>query len=189
MQQLEFENWWKEFQSYHEKDNDNGSREYKELLWTLNSFSKEKQIAFIDELQKNKHPSYACELIPIYGNTRQLNHLRTLLLFNLIFKSKRTQIDYIVIAILKSYRKTDYLLLKLFSILRNDYSSAILEAMFEANKKLFIINFNKMLDKYSEIKYDRFKHLINRTDVNRFLKENLTDDKMALIENFKHIRN
>ena len=76
MEQIEFESWWKEFQSNHEKDNDNGRRATTELSWTLKGYSVAKRIAFIDALRRNRKSGYTFELIPIYGNQRQKIGLR-----------------------------------------------------------------------------------------------------------------
>lgn len=84
MSTLEFDKWWKEFDYYHIKDNDNGKSLINELMWTLQGFTKRKRIAFINALIKRKNMSIAVNLIPKYGNLYQKLLLRLYLFFQKI---------------------------------------------------------------------------------------------------------
>jgi hypothetical protein len=86
MEQLEFKDWLKDLERYHDKKNDNGLNIINEIKWTLNGFSKEKRTSFINELIKHNEKFYAKALIPIYGSKRQKMYLKIHLFFGWLKK-------------------------------------------------------------------------------------------------------
>jgi len=185
MEQIDFESWWKEFQFNHEKDNDNGKSERAELSSTLKGFTKEKRIAFIDALTRNRKTNYTFELIPIYGNQRQKIFLRILLLNKILFAKKSHFSTDLVIAIMKTYKPIDYMLLRSFFYVNSDYNLNILKALYELDKGFFLLEFKNVLKKTPYNNWLNLHGLFNNTNARDFLKSNLTKTEFEKLEAFE----
>ncbi len=189
MGQIEFESWWKEFRSKHEKDNDNGAREIKELLWTLKGFSDAKRIAFIDELLEHNNLVYACRSIPDYGNQRQKNTLRIKLISKIIIDRKNYVIRELALAIIKTYKPKDYLLLKWFFYINTDFDSMVMKALYGLDKVFFLSVFKTILRKTPNNYWLNLRGLFNDNDSRDFLKLSLTMFEIKKLEEFEIIDN
>jgi hypothetical protein len=86
--QLEFDQWWKDFESKHKNDKDGGFEELDDLKRTLGTFPADKQIHFIDELISRNKIIIASELIELFGNTKQKRFIREKLKAWIISKSE-----------------------------------------------------------------------------------------------------
>ena len=185
MEQIEFESWWKEFQFNHEKNNDNGARGISDLLWTLKGFSIDKRIAFIDELIKHEYVVYACRLIPLFGNRRQKRGLRIKLINKIIFDKKNYITKELALAILKTYKPIDYLLLKCFFYVNINFDPMVMTALYENDKKFFLSVFRNILRKTPNTYWLNFRGLFKNTDVRDFLKSRLEKNEMEKLEIFE----
>jgi hypothetical protein len=185
MEQIDFESWWKEFQFNHEKQNDNGARMLNDLLWTLKGFSDTKRIAFINELIEHNNLVFACRSIPFYGSQRQKNILRFKLISKIIFDRKNHIMHELALAILKTYKPRDYLLLKCYFYVNIEFDSMVMQALYEQDKVFFLSVFKNILRKTPNTYWLNVHVLINNTDSRDFLKSNLTKIEMKKLEEFE----
>jgi len=154
MKSIEFQKWWKEFMRNHDKDNDNGHSMMNELKWTLNGYSIEKRNSFINHLIADNKLVIASDLIPDYGSPRQKVRLRLMLIRKLIYSYKNENYDYLLLSILKSYKSTDVILIRLYFLINLKFNSEILKALYKLNKDIFLIFFDKLIRKVKTKSYE-----------------------------------
>lgn len=145
MEFLEFKSWWKEFMYNHEKDNDNGHSMMNELNWTLNGYSEEKRISFINHLMLDDKLYIASNLIPTFGNSRQKRQLRLILLKKLLFTKNSDKYDYLLISVFKTYNSSDSILIRLYFLINKNFNCNVLSELFILNKGMFLEFFDKMI--------------------------------------------
>jgi hypothetical protein len=190
MKSLEFKSWWKEFMVNHDKDNDNGHSMMNELKWTLNGYSFEQRISFINNLIADKKLSIACDLIPIYGNNFQKIRIRMIFLRELILEKKSIEAEAILLSILKTYKPIDYSLISSYFLINNQFNSSIFKALYNLNKDIFLIFFTKTVRKLKTKSYSMtvfFRdneikdYLIKHGDRKMLLKIQSLDQDIKLI--------
>jgi len=176
--QISFDEWWKDFSYQFRNDKDSGSAMQERLIFEVGTFSEEKQIAFIDEmLERTNFVSYPCELIPLFGNQRQINEIKRRAA-ELIENNLTEDILSIYLpAIIKTYAPSDLpLLTKYYLNYQNNYFFRIPIELYSIDKNLFIKAFTKYLHNYPLDKmceYDGLLYLTKNVEVIEFLIQNL----------------
>ena len=187
MEELEFADWWTDFELNHKSDKDGGHYFIKCLINNVCGFSLPKRIAFIDELIQSEKIVEACSLIELYGNDRHKKYIRK----NLEEWMKSNCDDLYgavyVNTVLKTYEKSDYYLIRKYFLESNDFGSYIPLELFYVDRLLFLKTFEKKIrDIKNEIFYqsDNFLYLTNDIEVLIFLFENLTYKDSKRIQKF-----
>jgi len=168
---LEFNNWWKEFKRKHEKDNDNGRSLINELKWTLNGFNTEHRRLFIYKLISHNKMHLAAELIPQFGTIIQKILLRLIVFRNLALFLQKKETEFLIIAIIKTYKPIDYFLLKLFFIINSQFSSTLLKELYYNNKPMFMTQFNQAIRKMTDKSYN-LTVLLRDIEIKDYLNKN-----------------
>jgi len=176
VEQLEFEDWWNDFQSYHKNDKDGGYEAIKHLKSVVGGFIPEKRFLFIDELILTDKQGIAAELIELYGSDTQKELIRE----RLTLCIKTREFDYLTDVYLQTvigtYQPKDHKLIKLYYKKQVKPNRVIPIELFKIDKKLFLFAFRKMFRHYPETaiyEYDGLLYLIRHLDILEYLIDNL----------------
>ena len=187
--QLEFDEWWKDFESNNKNDKDGGLEELKYLKRVLGTFPADKQIHFIDELISRNKTLIASELIELYGNTNQKRFIREKLKDWINTKSEDYLGGVFVRTILRTYEVNDLELLRLY--FSENRGSKIPFELYSIDKSLYLKSFETILnemDDESIYKYDGLLYLTSRLDILEFLIENLSSIQSKRMQEFCRIK-
>jgi hypothetical protein len=187
MEQLEFDDWWKDFQSYHKNDKDNGFEEIKHLKTVVNGYLPDKRIAFINELISHNHIGLACELIPLYGNANQKQIIRDKLKHWIDSNSQDSISQIYISTILATYTEKDKeIIFQYFNEQRTRWFMIPAE-LYRIDKDLFLKSFEKYLLRYDDehfYNYDGLLYLTSHLDILEFLIDNLSKHQSDRFKKF-----
>jgi hypothetical protein len=187
--QLEFDEWWKDFESKHKNDKDGGLEELKDLKRTLGTFPANKRIQFIDELISRNMTIIAAELIESYGNNDQKRFIRDKLREWINSKSERYVGEKYVLTVLRTFEVSDLDLLRAYF---NEYSGLMIPfELYNIDKSLFLESFEKILKEVDDeriYKYDGLLYLTSHLDILEFLIDNLSSIQSKRIQEFCKIK-
>ncbi|MCZ4410370.1 hypothetical protein O3Q51_16255 [Cryomorphaceae bacterium 1068] len=171
---LTFENWWADFSHKFRNDKDGGLDMLDRLKSEVWSFNAYKQEAFIDELLKRKNLLFfACELIPLFGNQRQIAEIK-MRAKNLIERGRFEEIlpEYLKV-IIKNFEPADIQLLTTYYLnYQETLQFRIPSELFEIDQKLFLMAFDRYLRDYSVeslCEYDGLLYLTDNPNAIEFL--------------------
>jgi hypothetical protein len=171
---LTFDNWWADFSYKSRNDKDGGRDMLDRLKLEVQSFTKDKREAFIDELLKRKNlVFFACELIPFYGNQSQIAEIKKRAA-KLIERGRFEEIlpEYLKV-IIKNFEPADIQLLNRYYLnYQDELTFRIPLDLFEIDQELFLNAFAKYLKNYSVEKlceYDGLLYLTFNPDAIEFL--------------------
>ncbi len=186
---LTFENWWVDFSDKFRNDKDGGREMLNRLKSEVRSFHKEKREAFIDELLKrNKLVFYSCELIPLFGNQRQIGEIKKRAQKLLDRSSFEDVLPEYVKVILKTFEPADIpWLTKYFLNYQDSSRFRIPLALYDIDQQLFLRALEKYLKGYSvEVlcEYDGLLYLTANPDAIEFLIAELSLDLSSKMKSF-----
>lgn len=186
MDELEFAEWWKDFQSAHKNDKDGGLEKVKHLKSIVGEFNAYKRIAFIDELIVNSHFEYACGLIIVFGNDSQKQIIRDKLKKWIDSEFQELISPLYITTILSTYTKKDQELICKYFIDKRISQSRIPIELYQIDKGLFLKSFEKYLSNYDDenIFDDSLLYLTSHLDVLNFLINNLSKHQSGRMKKF-----
>jgi len=191
VEQLEFDEWWKDFQSYHNYDKDGGIEAMKHLKSVVGGFIPEKRVLLIDEFIRIDKLGIAAELIELYGNETQKELIREKLK-SCIMSKQFDSIAYIfLLSVIRTHRLKDNNLLKLYYKKQTKFNRVIPTELFKIDKKLFLFAFKKMFKQYPKTdiyEYDGLLYLVNHLDILEFLIDNLSLKQARRIQKFCKVK-
>jgi len=184
--ELEFDDWWKDFESIHKNDKDGGLETLKDLKVVLGGFTPEKRNYFIDELlNREKYTIFACELIELYGTRDQKRLIRERFKNWLNSKSENYIGGAYIRTILKTYEASDLELIRLY--FRKNRGYKVPFELYDIDRALFLEAFEILLkdfDDESIFHYDGMLYLTMRIDILEFLIDNLSPIQSKRIQIF-----
>ena len=184
--ELEFEDWWKDFESIHKNDNDGGLEALKELKRILSGFTPENRFYIIDELlSREKYIIFSCELIELYGNHDQKRLIRERFKNWLDSESENYIGGVYVSTILRTYQPSDSELIRLYFKKSRGYKVPF--ELFDIDKSLFLKSFELLLKEFDDesiYHYDGLLYLTMRIDILEFLIDNLSPFQSKRIQIF-----
>jgi len=187
--ELTFDDWWADFNYKFRNDKDSGSAMLERLIFDVGTFSQQKRIAFIDELLENKKLQYyACQLIPLFGDQRQVCELKNraskLVEQNLVEDILPTYFE----AIIKLSTQDDLpLLTKYYLNYQDNWFLRIPTELYHIDKDLFLKVFAKKLPDYPidrMCKYDSLLYLTSDVEALDYLIHNLPDTLADKLKKF-----
>ena len=185
--ELEFDQWWIDFESVHKNDKDGGLEALKDLKRVLGGFAAERRIAFIDELMGGGKIIFATELIGLYGYDDQKRLIRERLREWLNSKSDNSIGGYYVRTILSTFVESDLELLKVYFKEQRGVWFQIPLELYSIDKLLFLNSFEILLKRWKDesvYKYDGLLYLTQRLDILSFLIENLSSPQSMRMQQF-----
>lgn len=187
--QVSFDEWWKDFSYQFKGYKDGGFEKLERLIIEVRTFSEAKRIVFIDEmLQRANIGNFVYELIPLYGNDRQVNEVKRraseLIENNLTDDILPTYIEVII----KTYNSSDLpLLTKYYLHYQDNLYFRIPNELYGIDKNLFLKAFAKKLPNYPTEKmceYDGLLYLTDNVEAIEFLIHNLPTELSNKLKKF-----
>ncbi len=191
MEQLEFQAWWTDFQSYHKSDKDGGLETLKHLKQVVAGFSEAKRIAFIDEMINNDLGSLATELIALYGNEYHRRLIRDKFKEWITSQSENSIADAYLMTILRTFEESDITDLRKYFIEQRGNWFRIPIELYSIDRVLFIESFEILLKRWTDesvFKYDGLLYLTNHLDILEFLIDNLSVLQSKRLQKFCKIK-
>ena len=188
-EQINFNEWWLEFEHQHRNEKDGGYERFIQLNNYVALISKEKQLTFIDELLERKDlHSYACELIPAFGNSEQIDIIKKNANALIIEKSEDVILSDYIEVIVKTFRPEDLPLLRSYYLNCGDASFyRIPVQLYEINKDLFLEAFSlklKEMEVESICNFDGLLYLTNNIEALEFLIKKLDEEESFKLKKF-----
>jgi len=187
MEQLEFDDWWKDFQSIHKNDKDGGFDFVKHLKLEVKEFSKENRITFINELISRNHITIACELIPLFGDKNQKETIRDRFIQWIDSNSKEPIGQQYISMILATYEESDKEVITKYFEEQRTIWFVIPPELYKIDKPLFLKSFEKYLLRYDDehlYNYDGLLYLTNHLEILEFLIDNLSKHQSERLKRF-----
>ena len=187
--ELKFDDWWTDFSYKFRNHKDSGFAMLERLIFDVRTFSQQKRIAFIEELlEREKLQYYACQLIPLFGDQRQVSEL----------KNKASKlVDHDLVedilpayfeAIIKLNTPDDLpLLTKYYLNYQDNWFLRIPTELYHINKDLFLKAFAKKLPNYPTdrmCEYDGLLYLTADVEALEYLILNLPDTLSDKLKKF-----
>lgn len=188
---MEFKDWWKDFKSYHKGDKDGGLEELRHLKIVVASFSDDKRTAIIDELININKIVHACELIQLFGNTRQKRWIREKFSEWITTKSDKSIAHEYLMTILKTFEASDMELVRVYFNEQRGKWFHIPVELYSIDKSIFLDSFEILLNKWSDenlYKYDGLLYLTEDLEILEFLIDNLSVVQSKRIQEFCRVK-
>ncbi len=186
---LTFEDWWADFSDKFRNDKDGGREMLNRLKSEVWSFPQAKREAFIDELLKRRNRQfYTCELVPLFGNQRQVGEIKKRAQKLLERSSFEDALPEYVKVILKTFEPADIpLLTKYYLNYQESSGFRIPLELYDIDQQLFLRAFEKYLKGYSAealCEYDGLLYLTANPDAIEFLIAELSLDLSSKMKSF-----
>ena len=186
---LTFENWWADFSYKFRNNKDGGWDKLQRLKIDVQSFSQDMREAFIDELLQRKNLEiFACELIPLYGNQRQVLEIKKRAKELIEHERFEEALPEYLKVFIKTFDPDDlHLITKYYLNYQENSGFRIPSELHEVDQQLFLKAFTKYLKNYSVeslCEYDGLLYLTNNIDAIEFLINELPPDLSFKMKSF-----
>lgn len=191
MEQFDFNDWWKEFQSSHSGDKDGGTTAVLHLKEVVSEFPYDKRILIVDEFIKINKIGIASELIERDSTENQKSLIRDKFSEWLSSKSDNSIGGIYIMAILRTFVDSDLELLKVYFAEQRGVGFRIPIELYSIDKSLFLEAFETLLTRWSNesvYKYDGLLYLTKHLAVLEYLIDNLSPVQSKRMQEFCRVK-
>lgn len=177
-EKLSFENWWIDFSYKFRNNKDGGLTMLNRLKMEVQSFSRDKREAFINELLQRKNLEiFACELIPMFGTKSQVGEIKKRASEIIKFERFEEILPEYLNVVIKTFSPADLQLITEYYLnYQETLSFRIPSELYVINPELFLKAFAKYLQNYSVktlCEYDGLLYLTSNINAIKFLIDEL----------------